>query len=39
MDQEQAIKCYQIASEAIKDRDFEKAKRFLTKSIRLHETV
>lgn len=38
MNADEALKCYEIAKNAVKQNDFDKAERFLTKSIRLHET-
>ena len=39
MNKDEALKCYQFALQAIEENDFDKAERFLTKSIRLHETT
>ena len=38
MNADQAAKCLSMAIQAINARDFEKAEKFLTKSIKLHET-
>ena len=38
MNADEAVKCYNIARQAINERNFEKAERFLVKSIKLHET-
>ena len=39
MNADEALKCYEIAKTAVKANDFDKAERFLNKSIRLHETT
>jgi|SanBayMetagenome_1026888.scaffolds.fasta_scaffold558917_1 flagellin-specific chaperone FliS len=38
MNADEALKCLNIAKQAINQRDFEKAERFLVKSIKLQET-
>lgn len=38
MNADEALKCLNLAKQAITERDFEKAERFLVKSIKLHET-
>jgi hypothetical protein len=38
MNADEALKCLIIAKQAINLRDFDKAKRFLVKSIKLNET-
>jgi len=38
MNADEALKCLNLAKQAITARDFEKAERFLVKSIKLHET-
>ena len=38
MNADEAAKCLTIAKRAINDRNFEKAQKFLVKSIKLHET-
>ena len=38
MNADAAKDCLNIATNAIKDRNWEKAEKFLTKSIKLHET-
>ena len=38
MNLEEAKKCYSIAKEAVNNNDFEKAEKFLLKSIKLQET-
>ena len=38
MNADEAVKCYNIARQSINERNFEKAERFLVKSIKLHET-
>ena len=37
MNADEAAKCINIAKRAINDRDFDKAERFLVKSIKLHD--
>ncbi len=39
MNLEEAKKCYSIAKEAVNNNDFEKAEKFLLKSIKLQETA
>jgi hypothetical protein len=38
MNADEALKCLNIAKQAISQRDFDKAERFLVKSIKLNET-
>lgn len=38
MNEDEANKCTEIASRAIQERNWEKAEKFLIKSIKLHET-
>lgn len=38
MNADEALKCLNLAKQSINQRDFEKAERFLVKSIKLHET-
>ena len=38
MNADEAQKCLSLAKQAINARNFEKAERMLTKSIRLHQT-
>lgn len=38
MNADEAAKCLSKAKQAINERDFDKAERFLVKSIKLHET-
>ncbi len=38
MNADEAKKCLNIAKEAINNRNFDKAAKFLVKSIKLHET-
>jgi hypothetical protein len=38
MNLEEAKRCFDIAKEAVNNKDFEKAEKFLIKSIKLHET-
>lgn len=38
MNEDEARKCYELAQNAVKQSDFDKARRFLTKSIKLHST-
>lgn len=38
MNADEADKCYDLAQQAVKDRDFDKAERMLNKSIKLQET-
>ena len=37
MNADEAAKCLQIAKRAINERNFEKAEKFLVKSIKLHD--
>ena len=37
MNADEAYKCLNIAKRAINERDFDKAERFLVKSIKLHD--
>jgi hypothetical protein len=39
MNLEEAKKCYSIAKDAVNNNDFEKAEKFLLKSIKLQETA
>ena len=39
MNAEEAKKCYEIAYEAVKLKQFDKAEKFLVKSIKLFETT
>lgn len=39
MNADEALKCYEIAKNAVKVNNFDKAEKFLTKSIKLHETA
>jgi len=38
MNADEAKKCYEIAKEAVKSKNFDKAERFLVKSLKLQET-
>ena len=38
MNADEAEKCLNLAKRAINERDFDKAEKFLIKSIKLHET-
>ena len=38
MNADEAKKCYNIAVQALNDKNFDKAEKFCTKSIKLHET-
>jgi len=38
MNADEAVKCLNIAKKAINERDFDKAERFLVKSVKLNET-
>ncbi len=38
MNADEAKKCFDIAKEAVKKKNFDKAKKFLEKSIKLYET-
>jgi hypothetical protein len=38
MNQDEATKCIQIACKAINEQNWDKAKRFLVKSVSLYET-
>ena len=38
MNEDEALKCYDIAKAAVKLENYDKAEKFLVKSIKLHET-
>lgn len=38
MNEDEALKCLEIAKKAINNSQFDKAEKFLVKSIKLHET-
>lgn len=38
MNESEAIRCYELAQQAVKANNFDKAERLLTKSIKMHET-
>lgn len=39
MNADEAKKCYELAQLCVKQKLFEKAKKYLEKSVKLHETV
>jgi flagellin-specific chaperone FliS len=38
MNADEALKCLNLAKQSINERNFEKAQKYLVKSIKLHET-
>jgi hypothetical protein len=39
MNEDEAKRCVDIARQAVKDKNFDRAEKFLVKSIKMHETT